>query len=149
MVNSKSVKILKNVRLKFVSVILVITTLSCCIYVKDMVGSKKKVTGGFSMMACAGAISWPAFAATAIPVVIMAIVPGSRGVKVAEELTRGGKVAESIAKAVGLAADKALNPNPVELAWTVIDIVVAFTPGGAGMKAAKLALVVPKLISAL
>lgn len=142
-------EILKNVCKKLVSTSLIVATLLCCIHINNEVRSREEVVSGFNMMACTGAISWPAFAFTAIPIVVMAIIPGSKGVKVAQELTKGGQVAENIAKAVSLAGEKLGNPNPVELVWTVIDVIVAFTPGGAGMKMAKLVLEAPKLITAL
>ena len=76
-------EILKNVCKKLVSTSLIVAMLLCCIHASSRVHSNTKAVSGFNMMACTGAISWPAFAFTAIPIVVMAIMPGSKGVKVA------------------------------------------------------------------
>mgnify|MGYP004492639709 CR=1 FL=1 len=111
--------------------------------------SKTSYENSYNVMACAGAISWPAFAATAVSTLVLALIPGSRGIKVAEELTKNGAKMNNMAKALSLAAEKVSNPNPVELAWTVVDIIISFLPAGAGMKMGKIALTIPKLITSL
>ena len=111
--------------------------------------SKASYENSYNVMACAGAISWPAFAATAVSTLVLALIPGSRGIKVAEELTKNGAKMNNMAKALSLAAEKVSNPNPVELAWTVVDIIISFLPAGAGMKMGKIALTIPKLITSL
>lgn len=142
-------EILKNVCKKLVSASLIVATLLCCIHINNEVRSREEVVSGFNIMACAGAISWPAFAATAVSSLALALIPGSRGIKVAEELTKNGAKMNNIAKAVVLAHEKVTSTNPVELAWTVVDIIVAFLPAGAGMKMGKIALTIPKLVTSL
>ena len=111
--------------------------------------SKTSYENSYNVMAFAGGISWPAFAATAVSTLVLALIPGSRGIKVAEELTKNGAKMNNMAKALSLAAEKVSNPNPVELAWTVVDIIISFLPAGAGMKMGKIALTIPKLITSL
>lgn len=147
--NSKSKRNFKSISQKFVTAILIIATLSFCICISNNSKSKEKAISSFNMMACAGAITWETFSETAVSTLVLALIPGSQGFKVAEELTKNGAKMNNLAKAIILAKEKVGNPNPAELVWTVVDIIITFLPAGAGMKAAKIALTIPKLIASL
>lgn len=102
-----------------------------------------------SLMACTGAMTWPIFLAMAIPDIIGCILPVGKAAAVVAELTTGEKLLEISGKLTIMGTEKLASMNPVNLIWTVIDVILLFTPAGAGMRTAKLFLLAPKLIAGL